>query len=86
LHAISSVSSIASTNKVRADRLVPGMFVSLFGPTVRVLSAALYRDGTVLCQYDVGNGSLEAAEPSGKIWLDADETLELVAPSCRRKR
>ena len=62
------------------------MFVSLFGPTVRVLSAALYRDGTVLCQYDVGNGSLEAAEPSGKIWLDADETLELVAPSCRRKR
>ena len=86
MHAISSASPIDSINKVRADRLLPGMFVRLFGPTVRVLSAALYRDGTVLCKYDVGNGSLESAEPSGKTWLDADETLELVAASCRRKR
>lgn len=70
---------------IRADRLLPGMFVRLFGPTVRVLSAALYRDGTVLCMYDEGAGPLESAEPNGKTWLDADETLELVTPSCRRK-
>ena len=71
---------------VRADRLVPGMLIRLFGPTVRVLSAVLYRDGTVLCKHDDGFGPLEPALPGGKTWLDADETLELVAPSCRRRR
>ncbi|WP_374566014.1 hypothetical protein [Ideonella sp.] len=86
MRAISSVNATDSISMVRADRLLPGMFIRLFGPTVRVLSAALYRDGTVLCRYDDGNGSLESAEPNGKTWLDADESLELVTLSCRRKR
>jgi hypothetical protein len=85
--ALGPISSIGTGNKdIRADRLQPGMFIRLFGHTVRVLSAALYRDGTVLCRYDAGAGPLETAEPSGKTWLDADETFELVTASCRRGR
>ena len=81
-----AISTAGAVKWIRADRVLPGMFVRLFGPTVRVLSATLYRDGTVLCKHDSGHGSLESAEPSGKTWLDANETLELVAPSCRRAR
>jgi len=69
---------------IRADRMTPGMFVRLFGNVVRVLSAKLHGDGTVLCKHDSGDGPLAKAEPRSSVRLDAGECFELVAAQCRR--